>query len=81
MLPQGLDGEELARHTVVKPSSKSTLLWLQLAVIAVVPSISAPPLPLDWTTDLDSVRLSTISRMWTLIIPTDFNEYAMSTIR
>ena len=77
---QGLDGEELARHTVVKPSSKSTLLWLQLAVIAVTPSISAPPLPLDWTADLDSVRLSTISRMWTLIVPTDFNEYAMPTI-
>ena len=54
---QRLDGEELSRHTVVKPSSKSTLLWLQLAIIAVVPSIYVPPLPLDWTSDLDFVRL------------------------
>ena len=30
---------------------------------------------------LTSRFLSTISRMWTLIVPTDFNEYAMPTIR
>ena len=38
-------------------------------------------LPSYATIILTSRFLSTISRMWTLIVPTDFNEYAMPSIR
>ncbi|KAM6493306.1 hypothetical protein JOM56_011440 [Amanita muscaria] len=50
---ESLDGVELARHTVIKPSSKSTLPWLQLAIVAAIPSITPPSIALDWTADLD----------------------------
>jgi len=41
----------------VKPSGKSTLHWLQLAIVNAALSVSAPALTLDWTGDLDIVRL------------------------
>ncbi|KAK2465147.1 hypothetical protein APHAL10511_002839 [Amanita phalloides] len=53
-LLQGLDGAELVKHTVVKPSSRSTLHWIQLAIIAAISTIPAPVPALDWTTDLNS---------------------------
>ncbi|KAF8626030.1 hypothetical protein AX15_005120 [Amanita polypyramis BW_CC] len=63
-LLRGLDGEDLARHTAVKPSSKNTLHWLQLAIVVTVPTISAPTITLDWMADLDITSMDMRGRRY-----------------
>ncbi|KAF8064012.1 hypothetical protein FPV67DRAFT_198389 [Lyophyllum atratum] len=55
-LPEGIsDDMALAKIVVAKPSSRSTIQRLQLAVVALLPSIERPTgLTLDWLADLSN---------------------------
>jgi U3 small nucleolar RNA-associated protein 10 len=54
---QVIDDKTLGRTIVVKPSSKITLHWLQISLLALVPSIPRPQgLTINWMTDDISVR-------------------------
>ena len=59
---QGIDGNTLGRYIVVKPSSKNTSHWLQISILALVPSIPRPQgLTINWMTDGLSVGHRTLS--------------------
>ncbi|KAF8630264.1 hypothetical protein AX17_005450 [Amanita inopinata Kibby_2008] len=54
-LLESLEDQNLGKHIVVKPSSKSTLHWLQVAIISTIPTISTPSgVTIDWAADLST---------------------------